>query len=88
VKPIHPVKAGLALGATIALVHTFWVLMVAAGVAQRWTDFIFWMHFVQPVWIILPFDLGTALMLIGMTAICGFGIGIVFAFVWNRLHLN
>jgi hypothetical protein len=48
----------------------------------------FWMHFVQPVWIILPFDLGTAFMLVGMAAICGFVIGTLFAFVRNRLHLN
>jgi len=87
-KAIHPIKTGLAFAAIVALVHAFWVLMVAAGVAQRWTDFIFWMHFVQPVWIILPFDLGTAFMLVGMAAICSFIIGIVFAFVWNWLHLD
>lgn len=87
-KAIHPIKAGLALGAVLALIHTFWVLVVAAGLAQRWADFVFWMHFIQPVYIILPFNVGTAFMLVGMAAACGFVIGCVFAFLWNRLHLN
>lgn len=87
-KAIHPLKAGIALGATIALIHTFWVLVVAAGLAQRWADFVFWLHFIQPVYIILPFNVGTALMLVGMAAVCGFVMGCVFAIFWNRLHVS
>ena len=87
-KAINPIKAGLALGVVIALIHASWALIVAAGLAQRLVDIIFWLHFVQPLYIILPFDIATALMLVGIAAVCGFVVGLVFAMVWNRFHLS
>lgn len=87
-KAINPIKTGVALGAVLALIHASWALMVAAGVAQRLVDLVFWLHFIQPLYIILPFDITTAVMLVAMTAICGFVVGCVFGFFWNRLHLS
>ncbi len=87
-KAINPVKAGLAFGAVVALVHASWALIVAVGLAQRLVDFIFWLHFVQPVYIILPFNIVTAVMLVAMTAVCGFVMGCLFAIFWNRLHVS
>ena len=87
-KAINPIKAGLALGAVMALIHASWALIVAVGLAQRLVDIIFWLHFVQPLYIILPFDIVTALMLVGLAAISGFVVGLIFAMFWNRFHLS
>ena len=83
---IHPAKAGLALGALFALWHFGWSLLVAAGWAQPVIDFVFWMHFIKPVYAIQAFSLVTALVLIGITAITGFVIGSVFGLLWNWIH--
>ena len=83
---IHPVKAGVALGALIGGWHLIWALLVAAGWAQPLIDFIFWMHFIKPVYVVGPFNLGIAAVLVAVTAVAGFLVAYVFSALWNRLH--
>ena len=83
---ISPIKAGLVLGVVIGLWHLIWSLLVASGWAQPFIDFVFWMHFIRPVYVIEPFNLGTATILVVVTAIIGFVIGCVFAVLWNWFH--
>ena len=83
---ISPIKAGLVLGAVIGLWHLTWSLQVASGWAQPFIDFVFWMHFVKPVYVVEPFNLGTATILVAVTAAMGFVIGCVFAVLWNWFH--
>jgi len=59
---------------------------VAAGWAQPVIDFVFWMHFIKPVYVIQPFNLGTATVLVVVTAVIGFVVGSVFAVLWNWFH--
>ena len=80
---ISPIKSGLVLGAVIGLWHLTWSLLVASGWAQPFIDFVFWMHFIKPVYVIEPFNLGTATILVVVTAAIGFVIGCVFAILWN-----
>ena len=87
-KAINPFKAGLACGALVAAMHALWALMIALGWAQPILDFVFWMHFLRPVFIIMPFNIGIALILIAVTGASGFIIGWLFGMFWNRLHLN
>jgi hypothetical protein len=49
--------------------HAVWAALVAFGFAQPIVDFIFWMHFIKPVYTIGPFNIGTALVLIAVTSI-------------------
>jgi hypothetical protein len=60
--------------------------LVALGWAQPVLDFVFWMHFIQPVFVIRPFSLSAAAALIVFTSVVGFVMAFLFALLWNRLH--
>ena len=85
---IHPIKAAVTLAALMMLFHACWASAVAVGWAQPLIDFIFKLHFIKPVYVILPFDIMTAVFLIVMTGGVGFVAGLAFATLWNRLHVN
>jgi demethoxyubiquinone hydroxylase (CLK1/Coq7/Cat5 family) len=44
------------------------------------------MHFIKPIYVIQAFNLGTATVLVVVTAIMGFVIGSIFAVLWNWIH--
>jgi hypothetical protein len=83
---LSPLKVGLVLGAVIGGMHMCWSILVALGWAQPVSDFVFWMHFIKPIYVIEPFEFTRAALLIVFTAGTGFIIGSVFAAVWNGLH--
>lgn len=83
---INPLKAGVTFGALLGVCHFFWSLMVALGWAQPLIDFVFWMHLIQPVFVMQPFSLPAAAALIVFTSIAGFVIAFLFAVLWNKLH--
>lgn len=83
---IEPNKAGLQLGALFGGWHLLWSLLVALGVAQQLIDFIFWIHFIKPVYVIESFVFGRAAILVLVTAAIGYVTGIAFAMLWNRVH--
>ncbi len=83
---INPVRSGLVLGAVIGLWHLSWSLLVALGWAQPFVDFVFWMHFIKPVYVIQAFAPMTATILIIVTALFGFVVGSVFGLLWNWFH--
>ena len=87
-KAIHPIKAGITLAALIGGGHLCWAVLVAMGGAQSMIDFIFWMHFIKPVYVVAPFDLGTAAILVTITTAVGFLVAYLFSVLWNRLHLS
>jgi hypothetical protein len=83
---VTPAKAGLALGAAIAVLHAAWAVLVLSGWAQPLADFLFWIHFIQPVYVIMPFDLGRAGLLVLVSGAGGFILGWVLAQMWNLLQ--
>ena len=64
-----------------------WAILVAVGAAQAIIDFVLWMHFIKPVFVIQPFDGIRAALLVGVTGGLGFVIGVAFAVIWNALHV-
>lgn len=83
---VHPHKVGLVLGAFLGSWHLLWSLLVALAWAQPLMDFIFWIHFINPVYHIGVFDAGRAAMLIIVTAAIGYAMGFAGAHLWNRIH--
>jgi len=83
---IRPDRTALILAILLGSWHLVWALLVAAGWAQPLIDFIFWIHFVKPVYVIQKFNIGIALLLVGITAAIGYVIGWIFATLWNKLH--
>jgi hypothetical protein len=83
---IHPIKTGLAVSAVLALAHLIWASLVAVGWAGPVLEFILKLHFIEVSLKIAPFDLATAAALVALTGVIGFGIGAVFALLWNQLH--
>jgi hypothetical protein len=83
---INSIKAGITFGALLGVSHLSWAMLVALGWAQPLMDFVFWMHFIRPVYVIQPFSPSAAVVLIIVTTVTGFVIAFVFGVIWNRLH--
>lgn len=66
--------------------HLLWAVLVAIRLAQPLSDFIFRIHFIRPVYVIQPFELGVAIGLVALTTGIGAMVGWCFASIWNGLH--
>jgi hypothetical protein len=56
------------------------------GWAQPVINFVFWIHFIRPIYVIEPFEILRAIILVLVTAGLGFVLGSTLAFAWNVLH--
>jgi hypothetical protein len=81
-------KTGVALGAVFGVWHLCWSLLVATKWAQPVIDFVFWIHFIKPIYVIEPFDTIRAIILILVTSTIGLVFGSLFALIWNWFHKN
>jgi len=79
-------RAGLVIAVLMGGWHLLWSVLVLLGWAQPFIDFLFWLHFIWPVYVIEPFELGRALFLVALTAGIGYGMGACFGLLWNRLQ--
>jgi hypothetical protein len=81
-------KLGLLFGGFLGLCHFVWAGLVLSGMAQFLTDWIFRLHFIQPPYTIMPFNLGAAVGLILLTSGTGYLSGWVLAAMWNWLRAD
>jgi len=83
---INPNKVGLAFAVFLGCFHAVWAALVALGWAQALLNFIFWLHFITPVYLIEGFVLSRALGLVLVTASIGYVFGYAFGSIWNIMH--
>lgn len=82
----NPNKVGLVFGALLGGWHLAWSILVWSGFAQAIYDFVLWAHMIHLQITIGPFDMVASLTLVVFTAIVGYIMGYVGAWVWNRVH--
>lgn len=83
---INPIRAGLVFASLLGGWHLLWSVLVALQLAQPVIDFIFWLHFVKPVYVVEEFDIGRAIVLLAVTSLIGGALGYCFGRLWNWLH--
>jgi hypothetical protein len=83
---LNPFKVAAVLGTVMGGFHLCWSILVALGWAQSVIDFVFWAHFIKPIYVIEPFEFARAMILLFLTAGIGFILGLVFTWVWNAPH--
>ena len=83
---IQPTKSGLALGILLGGLHLVWSVLVLLGWAQILVNFSMWAHMFQMPVTVGVFDLTAALTVIVIATGVGYGIGFVFASIWNKVH--
>lgn len=81
-------KVGLAVGFFLAIVHAVWSLAVAVipSQLQSFLGWVFKLHAIQPVWVLMSFNFVNAVILVILTFVIGYIIGWVFAWIHNMLH--
>ena len=81
-------KLGLVFGTFLGAWHFVWAGLVLSGIAQSLMNWIFRLHFIDPPYSILPFNIGAAITLILLTSITGYLSGWVFGAIWNWVRAN
>jgi hypothetical protein len=78
-------RTGLATGIFFAIVHAIWAIaiLILPTLTQKMLDWIFIIHFLEPIYKITSVSFLQGLLLIIMTFVVGFVIGWVFAAVYN-----
>lgn len=79
-------QVGLYTGLILALAHAIWSLMVFAGVAKNWLTFILGLHFLSNPFVVMPFSIGNAIMLIAIVFVVGYVFGYLGTIVWNMMQ--
>ena len=79
-------KLGLVVGSLLGAWHFCWAVLVALGWAQPLLNFVFWIHFLNPVYTVGSFHVGIAALLIVVTSAIGYVIGSVLGALWNWIH--
>lgn len=83
---LNQMHLALTLGSFFALVHIVWDILVATGSAKGIIDFGLMLHQVKISYSILPFSLGSAIILVIVKFLVGYVAGWIFAGIWNRLN--
>lgn len=80
---VNPIDAALLLGMLFGIVHLSWLILVFLKFAQVTLDFIYWAHFIKPIFEVESFEIGRAITLLGLTVSVGAFMGYVLAKIFN-----
>lgn len=79
-------KLGITLGVFFGLLHLVWGLVVLAGIAQMYLDWIFPLHFLNNVYTVASFNAVYLLTLVVMALVWGYVMGLVLGALWNYIN--
>ena len=84
----HCHNVGLVVGMVLAIFHALWALMVLVipQYLQSALDWIFGLHFIQPIIVLTPFNWGKALLLVVIAFIVGYIVGWFCSTLWFFLQ--
>lgn len=82
---INANRMGLVFAVMMVAAHAVWLLVVATGAGQAFSDFVLRAHLVEPDAEVLPFTAQAAGVLLLMAGVVGYAIGGGGALVWNGL---
>lgn len=82
------ISFALTLGIVGAIWHAIWSILVWQGVAQRFVNWMFTLHFIRPPYSIQSFDFQIAAGLVGMAFATWFVFGLVIIYLWSWLKRN
>jgi len=85
---INKNKLGLVFGTFLGIWHFVWAGLVLSGMAQSLMNWIFRLHFIEPPYTVLPFNLGLAVALILVTSITGYLSGWILGAIWNWVRAD
>lgn len=80
---INKNKLGLTVGLFAAILHAVWAILVGAGVAQTYLNWIFPMHFIGNIFEVVNFSLLTAVLLVILAFVGGYICGWILGALWN-----
>ena len=80
---INKNKLGLTVGIFVAILHAVWAILVGAGIAQTYLNWIFPMHFIGNVFQVANFSLMAAVLLIILAFIGGYICGWILGGGWK-----
>ena len=81
-------KLGIVLASFMGISHFLWAWLVLTGMAQTVINWIFRVHFIDPTYRIMSFDLGIAMTLVVLTSALGYLTGWILATIWNWLCID
>jgi len=82
---LKPMAVAVYTGLFVATLHFIWSLMIALGVGQVYLDWILGLHFIENPFVVMPFSLGTMIILLVFTFVIGFILGWVGTVCWNKM---
>lgn len=87
-KSINPIDAGLIGTLSILFIYLVWIILVFTNLAKPAMDYLFWIHFIKPIFEIESFNIYTSINLLLIVACIGFVVGYFIASVFNFLSSN
>jgi hypothetical protein len=87
-KKFHWNKPALVIGLFAAAMHVLWVLSVAIGVGQSYLDWIFPLHLISNPYSVMPFNLGSALLLPVVAFVCSYIATLLFVWLWKIVKVK
>lgn len=81
-------KIALVVGLYVAAIHALWALLVGAGVAQTYLDWIFPLHFINNLFTVISFSWISAFALIIMAFAASYAATWLFVLLWNAVKMK